>query len=590
MPHNWGCSETNLHCGLIFYRQSIGIDNHFRSLIVVRYLFAVLILAVSLTVCGQGFVYTLCNEDPGFRVKSGGWTLDKTGSFYHNFKFSCTGPGTGASVAAWTLEGLPTGTYQVDFYVDNSASYTTAAEYIVEDDSGVTTLTKSQRSVTTGWVSLGQFHFTNAGRISQTDRGLASGIKVIADTLRMTYQGTTPPYPTVDVVPPSIGMCIDDMGGDNPTVSTTGPYKLFQTSPMFTYAVMPSQAYGTLTLQTAQAKGIETVLHQPMEYVGQGTGASGTDTVRLYSNLSNAVNLGRFQTNMNAQTPYIVGCNNHQGSLFSELTGGMGMVVDELKARKMFYYDSRTICDSVGADVARAKGLPTTERDLFIDSDTPSVVVDNLSILATRALYAPNTEHCGIGHPNGTGHAGTVSGIGLAMPVLQAMGVSVRPISRMVSYVVEADQVPTGASLTVTGPSSLSSNDMMAEDCVDGNAILLPGGPAAAATARFAPNFLNAGMYRVFVGFAAGTSNCDTAKVTIHGSAGDAARALNQQVEPNRWHYVGTYGFDAGTTGYVQLDNSLCSNSTHVIRADAVRFQYDGPLVITAASDWSLYN
>jgi len=532
-----------------------------------------LFAAVCAAVGAQTYEIELDGEDPVFSVKSGGWTLDKTGVFNGNFKFSAPGPGDGSSVAVWTLDGLPSGSYAVEFYVDNG-DYAQNARYIVESDAGTAIETRSQNFVGTGWHALGTYDFHHAGRISQTDEWTGGGTKVIADALRLTLQGT-PETPTVNVVPPEITLVVDDLGALNPHSTTSDTYKLFnQSSPDICYAIIPFLTYSTAVLQDAEAKGIQTILHQPMQYIGQPD-TNPADTVRLYIGMSDPAILSTLRANLASVDPYIVGANNHQGSRFSEYAQGMAIIVDELKLRKQFYLDSRTISDSVGYDIAQQRGLPTVERDLFIDGGTTQDTKDYILSLAMRALYDPNGAYVGIGHQR----SATTPGIIAVVPEVQQMGVTFRRIAQQAAIVVETDFQPAGSTFAVEGPWTPDADDMINQECKDGNAMELSA--AAPGTATFRPALLVGGFYRVFVGFAKGPNASPAVNVTVHDSVGDHSISLDQLTDPNRWHYVGTHPFHAGTDGSITLDNSL-STGQQVVRADAVKLVYDGPLLCDA--------
>ena len=77
-------------------------------------------------------------------------------------------------------------------------------------------------------------------------------------------------------------------------------------------------------------------------------------------------------------------------------------------------------------------------------------------------------------------------------------------------------------------------------------------------------------------------------KVTTHGDNGDHAFVLNQTLEPNRWHFVGSHPFAAGTAGYVEIDNSMCVSPSQQTRADCVKFVYDG-VAQSGVADWARY-
>lgn len=559
-------------------------------------LFPILFLLSQFSSAQQQYQIILDGEDPIFSVKSGTWTLDKSGSYYGNFKFSAPGPGTGSSIAVWTIDGIPYGTYSVEFYVDNG-NYAQSAEYIVESASEdttiigyvISTVIRSQNYVGTGWHYLGTFNFRFSGRITQTDHWTGAGTKVIADALRLTYLGT-PQIPTVNVVEPAITIVIDDLGAENPANPATYTYQLFSVATEFTYSVLPFQPYTIAVLQSAQAKGLETILHQPMQYIGQPD-YNPSDSTRLYVGMTDSEILTVLRRNLDHELPYIVGLSNHQGSRFSQFAHGLQLVMDELKIRNLFFYDSRTISDSVAYDIAKKTGLLTAERDLFIDGATQQETKNLVNSLALRARYAPNYNHLAIGHPR----ANTVPALIQVLYDLETAGIKLRRLSRAVGYIIEADTTgssqPIGSQVEFIGTWYPTSADMISQECEDGVAYYCFGLNSAGYCAiRFKPNLPKEGYYQVFVGFSEQTNSADSVRVTIHSEVvnSDYYFILNQSFEPNRWHYIGTYPFSTSTSNYIQLDNSLVTDREKKVIADCVKFVYDSP-ILTEVVDWQLY-
>lgn len=539
-----------------------------------------LLFIVSIQTAGT-YQIVLDGEDPVLSIKTGAFILDKTGSYNGNFKFSAVGPSVGTSLAVWTIDGIPTGTYNIEFYVDDS-SYASTAEYIIEDDYGVSTVIRSQYYVGTGWHSLSTCTFSNAGRITQTDHWTGSGTKVIADALRLTFLGT-PTLPTIDVTTPAISIVVDDLGGLNPNNTSTYTYQLFSQCSNITYAVMPFQTYTLSVLTTAAAKGYETIIHQPMEYVGQ---SSFTDTTYLYISMSDSQILSRLTTNLNSEYPYVVGMNNHTGSRFTEDAHRMQLVMDILKARRMIFYDSRTITDSVAYDIAKQAGLLTAERDLFYDGASVQDTINRILSIAEREKYSPNYNHLGICHQ----YANTVPALLTIAYDLQTAGVDWVRLSKNVAYIIETDFQPAGASVILTGSWQTTANDMISQECYDGNSYYATG-TSTYRSAKFIPDLQETGKYEVFVGFGAGTTNsADSVKVTIRTISGDSVFVLNQAREPNRWHYLGTYQLAAGTYSYVILDNSMVGSASKQLRADCVKLVYKDEIhtVPVVLSEWRL--
>jgi len=97
--------------------------------------------------------------------------------------------------------------------------------------------------------------------------------------------------------------------------------------------------------------------------------------------------------------PFVAGVNNHMGSRFTENEEKMTIVLAELKARGLYFIDSRTSGNSAAFRVARKMALRAACRDIFLDND----LSDNaLKIQMERLLSLARHKGraIGIGHPH----------------------------------------------------------------------------------------------------------------------------------------------------------------------------------------------
>jgi polysaccharide deacetylase 2 family uncharacterized protein YibQ len=100
-----------------------------------------------------------------------------------------------------------------------------------------------------------------------------------------------------------------------------------------------------------------------------------------------------------ARVPGLVGINNHEGSRFTADTAGLAPVMATLRARHLFFFDSRTGPQSAVAAAARAAGVRTAARDIFLDDDQrPAAVSAELEMLAREARRSGVA--IAIGHPH----------------------------------------------------------------------------------------------------------------------------------------------------------------------------------------------
>jgi polysaccharide deacetylase 2 family uncharacterized protein YibQ len=218
---------------------------------------------------------------------------------------------------------------------------------------------------------------------------------------------------------PMIAIVIDDMGLDRKrsaeVMTLPGPLTLS----FMTYAEDLAQQTAT-----GRAHGDEIMLHMPMEpqarHVDPGPNAllTGLDDEELRRRV--VWGLGRIDG--------IVGVNNHMGSKFTESQAGMTIVLEQLRARGLFFLDSRTTPHSVGLATARQMGVPTVGRDIFLDNfmTDPEVARE---LAQTEAVARKNGVAIAIGHP----HDATIAELRQWLPTAAAKGFRLVPVSAIVA-------------------------------------------------------------------------------------------------------------------------------------------------------------
>ena len=90
------------------------------------------------------------------------------------------------------------------------------------------------------------------------------------------------------------------------------------------------------------------------------------------------------------------------------------------------------------------------------------------------------------------------------------------------------------------------------------------------AIARYRPNIPESGNYPVYTWASAGSNRVTNQLYTIHHAGGDTQVTINHQAVGGGYVYLGTYYFEAGTDGYVDISNQ--SNESGVVIADSIRF------------------
>lgn len=192
-------------------------------------------------------------------------------------------------------------------------------------------------------------------------------------------------------VPPRaahVALVIDDLGR-----SVDDLVPLERLGVPVTYAVLPFEEQTPAVVSALRRRGEEILLHLPMEPKngedpGPGALRLGMSDEELRSNTLSAL----------AAVPGAAGVNNHMGSGLSADERSMSTILDVLASRGLFFLDSRTSADSVGYRVALSKGVPATERQVFLDRDPrPEAIREQFERLLQ--LARERGAAVAIGHP-----------------------------------------------------------------------------------------------------------------------------------------------------------------------------------------------
>jgi len=197
-------------------------------------------------------------------------------------------------------------------------------------------------------------------------------------------------------------------------------------------AILPHTTHAVEIAGLAHKAGKEVLLHLPMESVADAPlGVGGITLDMTESEIKDTV-----QADL-AAIPYLVGVNNHEGSLMTQHPGDLAWIMQTLHAAgPYFYVDSYTTANSVAYEVAREQGVPAARRNVFLDDQDTSESVhaqwQRLLKLAHLHGFA-----LAIGHPR----AATLALLEEELPQLSAGDVTLVPVSRIVAL-QEAHPLP----------------------------------------------------------------------------------------------------------------------------------------------------
>ncbi|MGQ9698146.1 MAG: divergent polysaccharide deacetylase family protein [Armatimonadota bacterium] len=215
-----------------------------------------------------------------------------------------------------------------------------------------------------------------------------------------------------------MALIIDDVGA-NPNALE----RFLRIPAALSFAVIPNTRYASRCVQMIRAEGRTPLLHLPMEPIDSHKMPSGAVTT-VMTDAEIVETVERYL----ASLPQVVGVNNHMGSKATQDERVMRAVLRVLAEKGLFFVDSRTAPDTVVSSVAAELGVPHAARDgrFLDDGGDSSQALDVL--LELGKIARTQGQAIGIGHV----HRGTADAIRMALPELEAMGVSVVSVSELV--------------------------------------------------------------------------------------------------------------------------------------------------------------
>lgn len=232
-----------------------------------------------------------------------------------------------------------------------------------------------------------------------------------------------PPQALPSVVPPPaarprIAIVIDDLGLDRrgTTRATALPAPV-------TLAFLPYAGQLQAQVDRARDAGHEILLHMPMQPSGKED--AGPDSLQI--GLSEEEIRRRMNKALDAFQGYD-GVNNHMGSRFTAEESAMDLIMPLLRARGMFFLDSRTAAKSAGLRAAQKSGVPVLGRDIFLDDDMSAEAVVR-QLQETEHVARRRGVAIAIGHP----HPATLAALERWLPTLPDKGFELMPVKALFS-------------------------------------------------------------------------------------------------------------------------------------------------------------
>ena len=212
-----------------------------------------------------------------------------------------------------------------------------------------------------------------------------------------------------------VAIIVDDIGNDLASVD-----ELLALDVPITFAILPHCAHSVDAARVLHRAGREVLLHLPMEPHGYPEQKPGAGAV--FVSMTDEEIMRRVDEDL-ASVPHAVGINNHMGSRFMEDEAKLAVVLKQIKARGLFFVDSRTTRYTRGEEIAARLGLAFVSRQVFIDSGR-TYEEARRSLMGAGDGSGPVLM---IGHP----YPGTIRALREVLPVLKNRGVEVVSVSKL---------------------------------------------------------------------------------------------------------------------------------------------------------------
>lgn len=215
---------------------------------------------------------------------------------------------------------------------------------------------------------------------------MSAGVERGHKQLRLASPPTVPAAP---VPRDQIAIIIDDLGeqhfGGLRAADLPGPVAL---------AFLPGARFTAAQATLAHERGKEVLLHLPL----QPGGDARAYPTSLKADTGREQLVAYFAAALDS-VPHAAGVNNHQGSLMTGLAQPMDWLMREIARHPGLYFvDSRTSTGSVAYAAARRHGVPSAERNVFLDTQRGEEAVRS-SFLELIDKAHRNERALAIGHP-----------------------------------------------------------------------------------------------------------------------------------------------------------------------------------------------
>jgi polysaccharide deacetylase 2 family uncharacterized protein YibQ len=192
----------------------------------------------------------------------------------------------------------------------------------------------------------------------------------------------------------------------------------------FTLSVLPFKAFSTEVARLAHSKNKDVIVHMPMEPHNKDD--YGLEEKTLLTTMDRDTVL-KILDQAFESVPYARGISNHMGSLATENTRLMRIILDHLKKREMFFLDSLVTPRSVCRKLAQSLRLRYARRNVFIDNESDRAYI-RAQLVKLAVMAKSKGVAVGIGHDR----VNTIAVLKEAIPELESQGYEFVNLSEVV--------------------------------------------------------------------------------------------------------------------------------------------------------------
>lgn len=194
-----------------------------------------------------------------------------------------------------------------------------------------------------------------------------------------------------------------------------------------TLSILPHTPYGKKLAVKANAANHDVLIHVPMEAtngkkLGPGGLTSDMNEVAIHQSLASSFK----------DIPFAIGINNHMGSKLTTLYKPMASTMTFLKARHLFFLDSKTSVYSKAEQAALDLGVPVRKRNVFLDNQLSDAYIEQ-QFMQLMQVAKTNSFAIAIAHP----HPETIANLTRLIPTLKEHNIDLVPLSDFYPQAIE---------------------------------------------------------------------------------------------------------------------------------------------------------